>query len=171
MRHLKNFTFFVLFTLIIFIIVLKTPENIFFSKKGNRVETDTLILIIVFILPLVIVPILFPKRFFVFYIGFISFGMTGYMIGNVYRNNQIEKELELYAISTKGIVKLKKYFSRTKGTGDWEFVCEFIDNNIVYSTFYTRDKLNIISEGDTLNIIYLERNPEISKIIIKKSDY
>lgn len=152
------------FSFLVFIVVYKTPENIYVSKLRDRVERDTLILALVFIFPLVFVPLCFPKKIIEFYFGFMFIGLTGYAFGNTYRNREIEIELNRSTTSTNGIVKQKIYRSG-KNMRYWEFNCEFEASDKIYTTFYSRDNKNKIEEGDTLEIKFVKRNPEISKII------
>lgn len=116
------------------------------------------------------VPIIFPKQFFKFYFGFIAFGFAGYSVSNYYREVKWESELKSFSHSTKGIVKGKRYLDLRKGTGHWEFFCEFQDSKKNYKTFYERDMKNQIHDGDTLEIKFLKRNPEISRILLP-ADY
>ncbi len=146
------------------------PEDIYYSKARERVEADTLVLVLVFIIPLIILPFLFPNKFVPYYLGFMILGFISYGIGNYYRKYRIQNELSKSSVLTKGIVRGKRYFNSLKGTGHWEYFCEFEHSDYIYSTFYQTDYKNKIDDGDTLVVLFLERNPDISKVIIP-ADY
>ena len=167
MKYLKLFSPFVIFGIISFSIILATSEKTYYSKEQDRIEADILTLIVIFILPLILAPFIFQKNFINHYFGFIFFGMVGYFLGNEYRDLKIHKELVLTGTITKGTVTSKRFSKPAKGVGHWEFFCEFEDSIFIYNTFYERDNKNIFTEGDTLDILYLKRNPDISKIIVK----
>ena len=170
LKYLKSFIVFICFGIIAYLIIRWTPEKSYFSKGDARVAADTLTLIIIFITPLILVPVIYNKSTSIYYFAFIIFGMTGYFLGNKYQNVKSQKELDLTGTITKGIIKKKRFFKPSKGVGYWEFYCEFEDSTFLYNTFYTKDIKNKYFEGDSLDILYLKRNPEISRLVLKKDD-
>ena len=169
-KFIKSLILFTCFGILAFLIISLTPEKTYFSKGDARVAADTLTLTIIFITPLILVSVLYNKSTSSYYLAFIVFGMTGYFLGNKYQDFKSQKELDLTGKKTKGIINKKRFIKPSKGVGYWEFSCEFQDSILVYKTYYTKDIKDKYFEGDSLDILYLKRNPEISRVILKKED-
>jgi hypothetical protein len=154
----------IIFSVVIFVLVSLTPEKIYYSKTGNRVEIDTIIILIIFVIPLAVLPFFYRNKLLLFYTLFAAFGFIGYFLATQKRSIQIETELQANSIKVSGLVKKRRYQSPAKGNSYWEFLCEFEYRNVTYSTFWQSDLKNLLREGDTVEVYFLTRNPEISKI-------
>jgi len=83
----------------------------------------------------------------------------------IYQRKQQDEELAKYGKQTIGIVYTKWETFRMQRHYEWLLKCEFIINGKKHSTFSESDKKNIYHIGDTLHVLYSERNPENSLIM------
>lgn len=96
-------------------------------------------------------------------LGFI--GLVGLVSGDYYRVYKIEEELKTKGINTKGwVVERWETTGGKNSYAGWNVRCEFQANNAPYSTFDQQDENNEFSVGDTVHIVYIGRNPEISRV-------
>jgi len=165
MKFLKNRLPVIIYFLLIIAGILLLPESLYFSKNNKRVEADMLLLIAVFLLPLAFVPIVWPRQFARYYASFVVFGFLGYLLAGYIRKVNIEKEFKTGSVSVSGVVKGKRSSFKTKGAASWNFYCEFEHNGVLYKTFREEDGKNRMNDGDSMTILFLQRNPEISKIV------
>lgn len=94
-------------------------------------------------------------------------GLSGYIIADYVRLYQIEKEFKQSAVKTYGIVTDKWHFHSTKGYSGWQLKCVFksLQTGKPFETFTQNDREDKYRIGDTLKVIYLERNPNISRVL------
>jgi len=78
----------------------------------------------------------------------------------IYLGTQQNKELSQYGKQTTGIVCKKWETLKYQKHYEWLLRCKFVVNGTNYSSFSVQDKKNLFHIGDTLHIMYSERNPE-----------
>jgi len=76
-----------------------------------------------------------------------------------------KNELKLYGKEMYGLITDKDWHKPARLSGYWAVTAEFKVENKLYRTFSIEDEDEIFEIGDTTQVIYSTRNPEISKLV------
>ena len=97
-------------------------------------------------------------------------GFPAAIVQDYYRLAQMEMELKANGLITQGVVseRTRKY---GKGYSGYQIVVQFSANGNAYNTFKQNDENDQYREGDSLDVIYLKRNPEISRVLVFEEDW
>ncbi|WP_299250464.1 hypothetical protein [uncultured Cytophaga sp.] len=103
----------------------------------------------------------FAKSFVVISLSIILF----LLLLTIYKDKLKEHELRFYGKRINVLISEKKWNASAKGLDYWIVLANFNVGNKIYSTFFTKDEDGTFEVGDTTQLIYSTRNPEISKFV------
>jgi hypothetical protein len=165
---MKYITIILIYSILVFCGYLFVPESVQYHKGG-----------LLILLPLGVAIILIPalvsfiyklrgqhapelKRIFM---SLVIGALSGYIPADYYRIYRNEQEFKSAALSATGRISFR-WREDAKNYNGWKFQCEFYSepDGRKYLTFPQDDREDKYRIGDTLRILYLKRNPEISKI-------
>jgi hypothetical protein len=170
---MKIFIISALYLFLVIAVYQFIPESILYNKTGYIILMPFIIAVLGF--PYLVKIVLSKKKIGNLspnhiLSGLIIAGLAGSIISDTLQHRKIDKEFAKNAIETQGIV-VEKFKGGSKNNRGMQIICEFFDkNDSAFNTFRNNDKENKYNIGDTLTINYLERNPEINKIMEFEKD-
>jgi hypothetical protein len=165
----------IVYLLIVILAYQYIPDFIHYNKNVFIIMTPFVILCV--IIPITISFVLTKTGISKFNIkgnfGALAFtGLVGYITADYNDHYKIDKEFAESSIHVKGIVSNKWDSGSGRSGHGLEIICVFrAKDGKMYRSFIQERVKDKYKVGDTLNVIYLERNPEISKVVEIENDY
>lgn len=157
---MKKFLYPFLYICLLVFIFFGLPDKVLYDKRQNILTWLPFILIFLcqpFLLYMICRMLNIQHKISIV-VAALSILIFGPLFG-IYQKRQQKKELTQHGNQTIGIV-YKKWKAYSRHSSELLLRCHFIVNGKEYSTFSVNDDENIYKVGDTLHILYSERNPE-----------